>query len=98
MAACLRPPPHAAQAFCAGGDVKACVTAAVAGQYEQPDGFFATEYALNLFISRLAVPYVALIDGIVMGGGVGVSVHGHFRVATERCVRAPGAWASHTGQ
>ena len=43
------------------------------------------EYCLNLQIFRLPIPYVALIDGIVMGGGVGISVYGHFRVATERC-------------
>ncbi len=46
--------------------------------------FFRTEYANNAAISQLPVPYVALIDGICMGGGVGASFHGSFRVATER--------------
>ena len=46
--------------------------------------FFYQEYRLNYLISRLRKPHVALIDGITMGGGVGVSVHGTFRVATER--------------
>lgn len=46
--------------------------------------FFFQEYRLNYLISRLRKPHVALIDSITMGGGVGVSVHGTFRVATER--------------
>lgn len=46
--------------------------------------FFRSEYRLNYLISRLRTPHVAIIDGITMGGGVGVSVHGAFRVATER--------------
>ncbi|KAG2432397.1 hypothetical protein HYH02_012968 [Chlamydomonas schloesseri] len=50
--------------------------------------FFRTEYANNAAISQLPVPYVALIDGICMGGGVGASLHGSFRVATERTVLA----------
>lgn len=48
------------------------------------DRFFYSEYRLNYLIARLQKPHVALIDGITMGGGVGVSVHGTFRVATER--------------
>lgn len=51
-----------------------------------PRRFFHSEYRLNYLISRLRTPHVALIDGITMGGGVGVSVHGTFRVATERWV------------
>jgi enoyl-CoA hydratase len=46
--------------------------------------FFHTEYRLNHLIHGYPKPYVALIDGVTMGGGVGISVHGHFRVATER--------------
>jgi enoyl-CoA hydratase len=53
-----------------------------------PVGFFADEYRLNAFISRFSKPYVALIDGIVMGGGVGVSFHGSHRVMTEKAVFA----------
>ena len=45
--------------------------------------FFRAEYTLNARIKRYAKPYVALIDGVVMGGGVGVSLHGSHRVATE---------------
>lgn len=51
------------------------------GRYRR---FFRSEYRLNHLISELRAPHVAIIDGITMGGGVGVSVHGTFRVATER--------------
>lgn len=53
-------------------------------RYQPPEQFFRSEYALNLLLSQLPLPHVALMDGIVMGGGNGVSVHGHFRVVTER--------------
>ncbi|XP_043929640.1 3-hydroxyisobutyryl-CoA hydrolase, mitochondrial [Protopterus annectens] len=50
--------------------------------------FFREEYMLNYAIGTFSKPYVALIDGITMGGGVGLSVHGHFRVATEKTLFA----------
>ncbi len=50
--------------------------------------FFKEEYVLNHLIGTFPKPYVSLIDGIVMGGGVGVSVHGPFRVATEKTMFA----------
>jgi 3-hydroxyisobutyryl-CoA hydrolase len=48
--------------------------------------FFQKEYVLDLAIGSLATPHVSLWDGIVMGGGAGISCHGHFRVATEKWV------------
>jgi hypothetical protein len=72
------------QALCAGGDVKWVVQEAGRGNQDTPSDFFRTEYALNLQIARFPLPYIALMDGVVMGGGAGVSVHGHFRVVTER--------------
>lgn len=72
------------KAFCAGGDVKSITTAG-------PEGgkvFFRQEYTVNNIIGALSVPYVALIDGIVMGGGCGLSVHGNFRVVTEKALFA----------
>lgn len=69
-----------AKAFCAGGDVRSAVTNPV----EQAYAFFRDEYTLVHLIGTLRMPYVALIDGITMGGGVGLSVHGRYRVATER--------------
>lgn len=71
------------RAFCAGGDVVALHHAGKTGSPEW-EGFFFDEYRMNQAISACAKPHVALIDGITMGGGVGLSIHGHFRVATER--------------
>ena len=51
--------------------------------------FFREEYSLNHTLGQLMKPHVALLDGICMGGGAGVSVHGRFRVATERCTPMP---------
>ena len=70
------------RAFSAGGDIMQVYAAHQAGE-EPPAGFFADEYRLNAHIQRYRKPYVALIDGIVMGGGVGVSFHGSHRVLTE---------------
>lgn len=76
------------KAFCAGGDIKAMVEAAYKGDYSVGETFFREEYTLNYAIGSTHIPYVALIDGITMGGGVGLSVHGHYRVATERTMLA----------
>lgn len=75
------------KAFCAGGDVKA-IALTQGKESELRDAFFREEYRLNNLIASLTVPYVALVDGVTMGGGVGLSVHGTFRVATERTVFA----------
>jgi enoyl-CoA hydratase len=72
------------RAFSAGGDLRALYDLGHAGRYDEALGFFSDEYALNAQIKRYRKPYVALIDGIVMGGGVGVSVHGSHRVAGDR--------------
>ncbi|GLI61774.1 hypothetical protein VaNZ11_004243 [Volvox africanus] len=76
------------KAFCAGGDVKEVVMRARAGDWSYGSAFFRAEYVNNATIAQLPMPYIAVIDGIVMGGGVGVSYHGTFRVATERTVLA----------
>ncbi len=76
------------RAFCAGGDVRALYRLRQAGREGELIAFYRDEYRLNAFIKRYPKPYVALIDGIAMGGGVGVSVHGSHRVATERTVFA----------
>lgn len=75
------------RAFCAGGDVRAVAEAGQRGD-DLTKMFFKEEYALNYAIGTLKTPYVALINGITMGGGVGLSVHGHFRVATEKTLFA----------
>jgi enoyl-CoA hydratase/carnithine racemase len=76
------------RAFCAGGDIRAVRDAALAGDAGTIHAFFAEEYALNQMIADYPKPYVALIDGICMGGGIGISVHGAIRVATEHALFA----------
>ncbi|MCW2309325.1 enoyl-CoA hydratase/isomerase family protein [Rhodobium gokarnense] len=71
------------KAFCAGGDIRHIYDMGKAGDPRQID-FFRDEYRLNATIKHYPKPYIALINGIVMGGGVGISVHGSHRVATER--------------
>ena len=70
--------------LCAGGDIRAMYAAATAGDFQRAERFFRDEYRLNLLIGRYPKPYVALMDGLVMGGGIGVSAHGSHRVVTER--------------
>ena len=76
------------RAFCAGGDIRALRAWAVEGDTVSVERFFAEEYAVNLAIARFPKPYISLIDGICMGGGIGLSVHGTVRVATEAAVFA----------
>ncbi|XP_027877977.1 3-hydroxyisobutyryl-CoA hydrolase, mitochondrial isoform X1 [Xiphophorus couchianus] len=75
------------KAFCAGGDIRAVTEAGKVGDSLAQD-FFREEYMLNNSIGSYRKPYVAIIDGITMGGGVGLSVHGRFRVATEKTLFA----------
>ena len=72
------------RAFSAGGDIRHLYDLGTAGRYEEALRFWRDEYALNIRIKRYPKPYISLIDGIVMGGGVGVSLHGSHRVAGER--------------
>jgi len=80
------------KAFCAGGDVRAVWQAAreagddASGMLQ--DAFFREEYALNALIAGCPKPQVSVWDGITMGGGNGVSMHGQFRVASERAMFA----------
>jgi enoyl-CoA hydratase len=72
------------RAFSAGGDLRHIYDAGLAGRQSESIAFWREEYALNALIKRYPKPYVALIDGIVMGGGVGISIHGSHRVAGDR--------------
>ena len=72
------------RAFCAGGDVKQMRELVLQDEQDQIRDFFTLEYALNLAIARCKKPYIALLDGIAMGGGLGISVHGSHRIVTER--------------
>ena len=76
------------RAFCAGGDIRLIRGMAMSGDHHGIEAFFTAEYALNLAIARYPKPYVALVDGVCMGGGIGLSVHGAARIATEAAVFA----------
>lgn len=77
------------KAFCAGGDVKSITENGVgATSLKIGTTFFKHEYSMNSLIGKYKVPYISLIDGITMGGGVGISVHGKYRVATEKTLFA----------
>jgi enoyl-CoA hydratase len=72
------------RAFCAGADVRAIGTLAGSAAREQFGRvFFRSEYRLNQFIHTYPKPFIAVASGIVMGGGMGLSVHGAFRIVTE---------------
>ncbi|KAF8651425.1 hypothetical protein AX16_004727 [Volvariella volvacea WC 439] len=77
------------RAFCAGGDI-----ADVVANAENPENrsiaidFFKREFEMDYILAALQKPYVVLLDGITMGGGVGLSAHAPFRVATENTVFA----------
>ncbi|PGH05153.1 hypothetical protein AJ80_08389 [Polytolypa hystricis UAMH7299] len=78
------------KAFCAGGDVATLAqqnAEGVEGQKKSKQ-FFSSEYQLDHLIATYNKPYIAILDGITMGGGVGLSVHAPFRIATERTLFA----------
>ncbi|NEB91272.1 enoyl-CoA hydratase/isomerase family protein [Streptomyces bauhiniae] len=70
--------------LCAGGDIRAVHDDARDGDGTASAEFWRDEYRLNARIARYPKPYVAVMDGIVMGGGVGISAHGSVRIVTER--------------
>jgi enoyl-CoA hydratase len=72
------------RAFSAGGDIRALTDLGKAGKIDEALQFWRDEYPLNATIKNYRKPYVALIDGIVMGGGVGISIHGSHRVAGDK--------------
>ena len=69
--------------LCAGGDIRSLYDSSVAGG-DLGKVFWREEYDLNAWIARYPKPYVAFMDGLVMGGGVGLSAHGSHRVVTDR--------------
>lgn len=76
------------RAFCAGGDIKAVAVAAKQDGGKITREFFREEYTLNHRIFTFPKPYISLINGIVMGGGKGLSAHGSYRVVTEKVLFA----------
>ncbi|KAG0566345.1 hypothetical protein KC19_7G056700 [Ceratodon purpureus] len=78
----------AGRGFCAGGDVATVYHLGKAGQQDRGNAFFFKEYHLNYILGTYKKIHVALLDGVCMGGGNGVSMHGKFRVATENTLFA----------
>ncbi|PGH11241.1 hypothetical protein AJ79_04972 [Helicocarpus griseus UAMH5409] len=78
------------KAFCAGGDVAALAEQCSKGEEGQQKSaeYFGLEYKLDHLIATYSKPYISIMDGFTMGGGVGLSVHAPFRIATERTVFA----------
>ena len=76
------------RAFCAGGDIVALRDAQIVRRPAAAERSSATNTTLNLTIATYPKPYIALIDGICMGGGIGMSVHAPYRVATEHAAFA----------
>ncbi|TDW31291.1 enoyl-CoA hydratase/isomerase family protein [Cryobacterium psychrophilum] len=70
--------------LCAGGDIVSLYQDALSGDGREAARFWADEYRLNAAINSYPKPYVALMDGVVLGGGVGVSAHASHRIVTER--------------
>ncbi|WCJ23095.1 3-hydroxyisobutyryl-CoA hydrolase mitochondrial [Euphorbia peplus] len=76
------------RAFCAGGDVSAVVRDIGEGSWRSGAEYFGKEFTLNYVMATYTKPQVSILNGIVMGGGAGASMHGTFRVATENSVFA----------
>jgi enoyl-CoA hydratase len=76
------------KAFCAGGDIQDLYRSGMAGDFEHGRRFWSDEYRLNALIAHYPKPYVALMDGITLGGGVGIGAHGSHRIVTERTMLA----------
>ncbi|XP_018715215.2 3-hydroxyisobutyryl-CoA hydrolase 1 isoform X2 [Eucalyptus grandis] len=76
------------KAFCAGGDVKGVICTSGAGHWSFAGAFYRSELMLDYLIATYTKPVIALVDGIVMGGGAGLAMHAAFRVVTENTVFA----------
>ncbi|WP_193222024.1 enoyl-CoA hydratase/isomerase family protein [Amylibacter sp. SFDW26] len=76
------------KAFCAGGDIADFYRQGTTGNHKGARSFWRDEYRLNAKIANYSKPYVALMDRIVMGGGVGISAHGSHRIVTDRTMLA----------
>ncbi|XP_056863061.1 3-hydroxyisobutyryl-CoA hydrolase 1 isoform X1 [Raphanus sativus] len=76
------------RAFCAGGDVSAVVRDIGLGKWRRSADFMSLEYTLNYVMATYSKAQISILNGIVMGGGAGVCIHGRFRIATENTVFA----------
>lgn len=76
------------KAFCAGGDIQKLYCQGVVGDFQSGIQFWQDEYQLNAFINNYAKPIITIMDGITMGGGVGVACHASHRIACENTIIA----------
>ena len=76
------------RAFCAGGDIRAIRDHSLDGDTKAITRYFSSEYRLDRMVADYPKPYISLIDGAAMGGGLGISVHGEIRVVTEKAMIA----------
>nr|XP_043629797.1 probable 3-hydroxyisobutyryl-CoA hydrolase 2 [Erigeron canadensis] len=76
------------KAFCAGGDVTSLMSLTSAGYWSFGANFFRKQYSLNYLLGTYKKPLIALINGIVMGGGAGLSMNATFRIVTEKTLFA----------
>ncbi len=74
------------KAFCAGGDIRAVYEFLTQGNFDEPLLFFRAEYELNKIIYDYPKPFIAFLDGLTLGGGAGISMHGSHPIATERLI------------
>ncbi|KAL6501687.1 3-hydroxyisobutyryl-CoA hydrolase 1 [Orobanche gracilis] len=76
------------RAFCAGGDVAAVVRDINEGNWKSGANYFREEFTMNYVMATYSKPQVSILNGIVMGGGAGASIHGRFCIATENALFA----------
>ncbi|XP_022762451.1 probable 3-hydroxyisobutyryl-CoA hydrolase 3 [Durio zibethinus] len=76
------------RAFCAGGDVVSVIGASKIGHWSFGANFYRKQYALDYLLATYKKPLISLINGFVMGGGAGLSIHAKFKVVTENAVFA----------
>ncbi len=79
---------ESSRSFCSGGDIADLYKTGLEGNYDYGRKFWADEYRINEKIKNYPKPYIAIMDGIVMGGGVGISAHGSHRIVTENTMFA----------
>ncbi|ALC05354.1 3-hydroxyisobutyryl-CoA hydrolase [Corynebacterium deserti GIMN1.010] len=72
------------RAFCAGGDVRAVRDSVINGRGEEGEKYFIDEFVMNDTLGNFPKPIISVINGVVMGGGLGISMHGSHRVITEK--------------
>ncbi|EPS71046.1 hypothetical protein M569_03711, partial [Genlisea aurea] len=76
------------RSFCAGGDVASAVSSIAKGDCKTAADFFMAEYVMNYVMATYGKPQISFLNGLVMGGGAGASVHGRFRISTEKTLFA----------